>query len=94
MTSLSFKTRLILILYIISFTASIFLFAYVMDNVAVDVEYTSYRQYSVQGSNVYFALNDRNKDLIFSINSKGKVEKIYTAANITDGRIGAISTCD
>jgi len=94
MTSLSLRNRLIIILYIISFTASIFIFAYVIDKIAVDVEYTSYRQYAVENDHVYFAQNDRNADYIFSINSRGRVDKLYTAKGNADNRIVAISSYD
>ena len=94
MTSLSLRNRLIIILYIISFTVSVFLFAYVMDHIAVDVEYTSYKQYAVQNDHVYFVQNDRGRDLLFSINSRGRVEKIFTSGDIADSRIAAVSTCD
>ena len=94
MTSLSLRNRLVIILYIISFTASIFLFAYVVDKVAVDVEYTSYRQYAVANDHVYFVQNDRKSDYIFSINSRGRVEKLYTVAGNSDNRIVSISSND
>ncbi len=79
MTTLSFRNRLIITLYIISFTVSIFIFSYVMSKVAVDVEYTSYRQYAVANNHIYFVQNHKGTDLLFSINSKGKVEKIYSS---------------
>ena len=92
MGSLSFRTRLTIILYIISFTVSIFIFAAVMNKVVVNVEYTSYRQYSVDGERVYFVQNHKGTGYIFAINSRGKVEDLYKSGSLTDSRILAIST--
>ncbi len=92
MASLSFRNRLIIILYIISFTASIVIFAFVMSRVAVNVDYTSYRQYAVENEKVYFIQNNNGRGYVFAMNSRGKVVDMFNSSSLSDSRILAVST--
>ncbi len=91
MASLSLRKRLIIILYIISFTISLFIFAYVMGRVSVDVECTSHNQYVVDGGNIYFAQNYRKEGFLFTMNTKGRVSSMFASRNLEGSRILSLS---
>jgi hypothetical protein len=91
MASLSLRKRLIIILYIISFTISIFIFAYIMGRVSVDVECTSHNQYVVDGGYIYFVQNNRKEGFLFQMNTKGRVYKMYASRGADGGRILSLS---
>lgn len=88
-----YRKRLILILYVISFTASLFIFLNVMNRVAVNLEYSSFRQYATDEDTIYFVQNQHGKGYIFKINSLGKVKELFSSGSLSDTRILAISTC-
>ena len=87
----SFRTRIILALYIISFAVSIFIFSVLMRSVAIHIEYNSYRQCAVTGKKVYFTHNQNGQNYIFAINKNAKVEEMYRLSTPTDSRILGIS---
>ncbi len=91
MASLSLRKRLIIILYIISFTISIFIFAYIMGRVSVDVECTSHNQYVVDGGNIYFVQNNRKEGFLFTMNTKGRVSEMFISRGQDNGRILSLS---
>ncbi|MBO6241257.1 MAG: hypothetical protein J6O61_10590 [Butyrivibrio sp.] len=93
MTNLSFR-RLIIILYIISFAVSLFIYANVMENVVVPIEYTNHRQYTVIDSTVYLGQNDGEDGSIYAINSNGRVRKVVNTTIGDEHRILAMSSND
>ncbi len=94
MASLSFRKRLIIILYILSFTISIVIFSYVMGRVAIDVDYTSYRQYAVDGNTIYYVQNHRDEGFLFAMTSSGRVKRVFSSRSISKGRILGVSAYD
>lgn len=91
MGALDFRRRLIIILYILSAAASIVIFAFLMNTVAVDIECRSYRQYAVDGSTIYYADNLKDGGYIFSMNGKGNVSNMFTTNTTDDGRVLGVS---
>ena len=89
-----FRTRLIIILYIISFTISLFVFSAFMNGVSIDVECTSYSSYTVDGSDIYYGQNIKNKGILFKLNSKGNVSKMFLTDKIGDTRILGVDTTE
>ncbi len=94
MASLTFRRRLLIILYILSFSVSVIIFSVVMKNVAVEVDYTSYRQYTVDGSKIYFAQNYKDAGFLFALNTSGRVERIFSSRSVSNNRILAVSAYD
>ena len=86
------RKRIIIILYIISFTISLFIFSGFMNGVSIDVECTSYSSYSVDGSDIYYGQNIKNKGILFKLNSKGNVSKMFLTDSIGDTRILGVDT--
>ena len=68
-------------MYIISFTISLFIFSAFMNGVSIDVECTTYSSYTVDGSDIYYAQNIKNKGVLFKLNSKGNASRMF----LTDG---------
>ena len=89
-----FRTRLIIILYIISFTISLFVFSAFMNGVSIDVECTSYSSYTVDSSDIYYGQNIKNKGILFKLNSKGNVSKMFLTDKIGDTRILGVDTTE
>ncbi len=88
---MSLKSRIILILYIVSITASIFIFAFVMNDVTFDAEYDSYSYGSTNGSFVYFAQNVGDAGRIFRINDSGRVSRMFSTESMDeDERVAGI----
>jgi hypothetical protein len=94
MASMSLRTRIIIVLYIISFTLSLFAFSYVMSKVSIDIECTSYSQYTSSGSDIYYAQNIRGTGAVFKMNGKGRVSKLFLTKSVDDTRILGISAYD
>jgi len=91
MASKSLRTRIIIVLYIISFTISLFIFSALMSRVSVDVECTAYSQYTVSGGDIYYAQNMKGTGGIFKMNGKGNVSRMYLTKSIGDKRILGIT---
>ena len=91
MASKSLRTRIIIVLYIISFTISLFIFSALMSRVSVDVECTAYSLYTVSGGDIYYAQNMKGTGGIFKMNGKGNVSRMYLTKSIGDKRILGIT---
>ncbi len=91
MTSMSLRNRIVIVLYIISFTISLFIFSFLMSRVSVDIECTSYSQYSVSGGDIYYAQNMKGTGGIFKMNGKGSVSRMFLTDSMGDKRILGIS---
>ncbi len=91
MEARNLRNRLIIILYILSFTASIFIFAFIMNRVSVDVELTDHNQYAVSGSNIYYIQNHRKEGFLFSMNTAGRVLDMFSSRSLGDNRILSVS---
>ncbi len=77
MNRLSMRSRIIIVLYILSFTISLFIFYFLMSRVSVDVECTSYSEYTVNGADIFFAQNAKDKGIIFRLDTKGRVSRMF-----------------
>ena len=85
------RIRLIAILYILSFTISIFIFSRIMSKVTIDFECTSYAHSTVLGSDVYYAQNTKSGGVIFKLDTKGKVQKMFLSKELDEDRVLDIS---
>ncbi|MBP3825097.1 MAG: hypothetical protein ILA11_05125 [Butyrivibrio sp.] len=92
MAQLGLKKRLIIILYIISFTISLFIFSAFMNGVSIDVECTTYSSYAVDGSDIYYAQNIKDKGVLFKLNSKGDASRMFLTDGMADTRILGVDT--
>ena len=92
MATKSLRTRIIIVLYIISFTISLFIFSALMSRVSVDIECTSYSQYTVMGGDIYYVQNIKGTGGIFKMNGKGNVSNMFLTKSIGDKRILGISS--
>ncbi len=92
--NLNFRNRIIIILYILSITASLFIFAGVMDDRFVNMEYNAYSHYSIDGNNIYYTQNLSDKGLIFKMDGGGKVSKIFATTQAGEERVLGVSTYD
>ncbi|MBP3198316.1 MAG: hypothetical protein J6N21_15105 [Butyrivibrio sp.] len=91
MAQMSLKRRIIVILYIISFTISLFIFSFAMERVSIDIECTSYSSFDVNGSDIYFAQNIKGTGIILKTNPKGNVSKIFLSKSLKSERVLGIS---
>ncbi len=89
---MSLRNRVAIVLYIISFTVSLFIFSYIASKSSIDIECTSYSQYAVDGSDIYYAQNLRNKGVIFKLNAKGRVTDMFQSTALGDPRVIGLST--
>ncbi len=94
MASMSFRNRIIIVLYIISFTISLFIFSNVMSRVSIDVECTSYSHYTAVGSDIYYAQNISGTGVIFKLNGRGRVSRMFLSKSIGDTRVLGLTSKD
>ncbi|MCR5594687.1 MAG: hypothetical protein K6G12_02460 [Lachnospiraceae bacterium] len=87
---MSLRNRLIIILYIISFTVSLFIFTAAMKNVTVDIEYTSYSDAVYSGNKVYLAQNVAGSGRLFRMDTDGDVLDMFSSTEAKEERIEAI----
>ncbi len=88
---MNLRKRLIIILYILSVTFSIFILAHVLENIGYSVEYTAFSNAAEIDGHLYFSQNFQGKGLLFDMSSKGDVSRIFSSLSIGDERIAAIS---
>ena len=91
MSQLSLRSRITIILYILSITISLFIFYGIMSRVSIDVEYSSYSAYDTDGSDIYFVQNLSGRGLLFKMNTRGNVSKIFNSRSVDDVRIVGVS---
>ncbi len=91
MSTDSLRKRLIIILYILSFTASVVLFGFVMRRVSVDVECTSHNQYAIDDNTIYYVQNHKKEGFLFSMNTAGRVSHLFSSKSLSDSRILSVS---
>ena len=77
MTQLPFRRRVIIVLYILSFTISLFIFYFIMNRISITVEYTTHSRTEVDGTNIYYAQNLSKKGIIFKLSTRGNVSHIF-----------------
>ncbi len=91
MAQMSLRRRITIILYIISFTISLFIFSVLMNRVSINLECTTYSQYAVDGSDIYYAQNIKGEGLIMKMNTKGDVSRMFTSKSLGDTRVLGLS---
>ena len=91
MAQMSLRRRITIILYIISFTISLFIFSVLMNRVSINLECTTYSQYAVDGSDIYYAQNIKGEGLIMKMNPKGDVSRMFTSKSLGDTRVLGLS---
>ena len=74
---MSLRRRIILVIYIISTVASLFLFVYIMNRQTHETEYTSYTDYLIDGNMVYLAENLREEGILYRIETGGRVSRVF-----------------
>ena len=88
---MTLRKRLIIILYILSITISVFIFANVVSNQQVDMDYTIFSDSAVADGHIYYSQNMRNQGLLFDMNQKGNVARIFSSRTLGEDRIAALS---
>ncbi len=91
MAQMSLQRRITIILYILSFTISLFIFSVLMNRVSINIECTSYSQYVVDGSDIYYGQNIKGQGILFKMNSKGNVSHMFSSKSLGDTRIIGLS---
>ena len=94
MTQLPFRRRVIIVLYILSFTISLFIFYFIMNRISITVEYTTHSRTEVDGTNIYYAQNLSKKGIIFKLSTRGNVSHIFNSQSLSDVRIQGLSAFD
>ena len=84
---MNLRKRIIIILYILSFTVSVFIFTALMEKVVSTVEYTSYTDGIYYGDSVYLAQNVAGCGRIFYMDTDGDVRKIFSSSEVEEERI-------
>ena len=92
MSRTSLKTRITIVLYILSFTISLFIFYFLMDRVSIDVELTTHSKVAVDGGNIYYSQNLRKDGVIFKMGTNGRVTKMFRSGSINAPYILELST--
>ncbi|WP_197029556.1 hypothetical protein [Butyrivibrio sp. AE3004] len=88
------RIRITVILYILSFTISLFIFSAIMDDLAINFEYTSYASCATLDNNIFYAQNTRNGGVILKLDTSGKVKKIFRSLLYGEERVLAVSAYD
>ena len=88
---MNLKKRLTIILYIISFTASIFVLVAMMEKYGISVEYTAFSNVAEIDGHTYFSQNTQEEGLLFDISNKANVARIFSTLSVGENRIEAIS---
>ena len=89
---MSLRKRLILIIYILSVTISVFIFAAVVDRQNVDIAYTAFSHFAESDGHIYFSQNMKDKGLLFDLSYKGNVSRIFSSTSFGEEAISGIST--
>lgn len=87
---MSLRNRITLVLYIISITISVFIFASFMSSRTLSAEYTSYSMGVNSGDRIYYAENLGGKGRIFSLADSGRVRNIFSSSKVDEDRVEAI----
>ena len=85
------RTRVILILYILSITISVFIFARILGNAVLTADYNSFSDAAQSGEYIYYAQNIGGKGLIFSMNGDGRVYDMFSSLSAEEERVEAVS---
>lgn len=88
------RTRVILILYILSITISVFIFTRILSGAVLTAEYNSFSDAVVSGNYIYYAQNMGGKGLIFSMTDDGRVYDMFSSLSADEARVEAISSTD
>ena len=88
---MTLRKRVIIILYILSITISVFIFAYVVGKQQVDMDYTVFSDSAVADGHIYYTQNIRKQGLLFDMNQKGNVARIFSSRTVGEDRISALS---
>ncbi len=81
------RNRIIIILYILSFTVSVFIFAAMMGRVASTVEYTYYCDAQHDGESIYLAENVAGCGRIFRMDYDGDVKSMFSSTEAGEERV-------
>ncbi len=84
------RNRIIIILYIISFTVSIFVFASFMNGRSATVEYTAYTQGAYSGDKIFLAANVAGCGRIFRMDADGDVRAMFSSREADEERVELI----
>ncbi len=85
------RKKIIIILYILSFTVALFIFAYMLTKASRSMTPDSYTSLAESGSRVYYAQNTPSKGLLFSMTKSGKVVRMYNTGEFKDSFIRDMS---
>ena len=88
---MSLRTRVILVLYIVSIVVSVFIFSSCMKDVTINAEYTAYSRAEDGGDRVFYAQNMGKAGRIFSVNDKGRVYDTFSSRSLNESRIEGLS---
>ncbi len=91
---MSLRKRIVIVLYILSLTISLFIFSFIMSRNAINIECTSYSFCAVDGGNIYYAQNLRDTGIIFKMDGGGNVSKMIFSSSLKEDRVIAISVKD
>ncbi|MCR5510437.1 MAG: hypothetical protein K6F54_05755 [Lachnospiraceae bacterium] len=88
---MSLRTRVILVVYIVSIVVSVFIFSACMKNVTMNAEYTAYSKAEDGGDRVFYAQNMGKAGRMFSVNDEGRVYDTFSSRSIDEDRIEGLS---
>ncbi len=86
--------RITVILYILSFTISLFIFYGIMSSKSIDFEYTSYATTAVEGSDIYYAQNTTKGGVVLRLDTKGNVQNMLLTKELEYERVRAVTNYD
>lgn len=87
---MNLRRRIVIILYIISFAISVFIFTAVMSNRYDRVEYTAYTHGASSGGKVYLAENLAGCGRIFRMDTDGDVKDMFSSTEAGEERVELI----
>lgn len=88
---MNLRKRLIIILYTLSITISVFIFAFVMEDNIANMDYTIFSDSATIDGHIYYSQNMRDQGLLFDMSQKGDVARIFSSRTVGEDRISAIS---
>ncbi|MBQ3798423.1 MAG: hypothetical protein II842_19465 [Butyrivibrio sp.] len=89
---MSLRKRFIIIIYILSVTISVFIFASIVEKQNVTIVYTAFSNCRESDGHIYFSQNMKGKGLLFDLTYKGNVSRIFSTAPYGNSAISGIST--
>lgn len=88
---MNLKKRLVIILYILSVTISVFILFEAVDKQDIVIEYTAFSNYVESEGEVFFSQNIKGQSLLFDIASNGNVRRMFSTKDFAGESIAAVS---